>query len=259
MSNRVEPQISSIKLDQDQVKQQQPAPQHSKRPTAKDNSPQATKVKTRGTDSSVILAILPYIALIGASGYFYQQQTIQNQLVAQSEQRIQQLENQLSATGEEMGESTIALKVKLEAISEKTELLLTEMDKLWGSAWRRNQKEIKEIRSQQIKFKQSSTTNHETQKSRLQELTDKLTATEFSIDAISEQIVAANTVKDTITQLNGKLTALDNQVKTRDEQQMITATSINELDTSVQLLIERIAQIEQKIKPTNKPVKSTPL
>lgn len=259
MSNRVEPQISSIKIDQDQVKQQQVVSQDSKRPTAKGNSSQPTKVETRGTSSNVILQILPYIALMGASGYFYQQQTIQNQLVAQSEQRIQQLENQLSATGEEMGESTIALKVKLEAISEKTELLLTEMDKLWGSAWRRNQKEIKELRSQQIKFKQSSATNQETQKSRLQELTDKLTATEFSIDAISEQIVAANTVKNTITQLNAKLTTLDNQFKTRDEQQMITATSINELDTSVQLLIERIEQMERKLKPTSKPNKPAPL
>ena len=149
-----------------------------------------------------------------------------------------------------MGESTIALKVKLEAISEKTELLLTEMDKLWASAWRKNQKEIKELNSQSKKLasQQSKNTNAvNAQSTATNELNDKITAAEFSIDAVSEQIVAANTIKDQITTLTSQLNSLDADSKSRDKQQMITATSINEFDTTLQLMLERLEGMEAKI------------
>ena len=56
-----------------------------------------------------------------------------------------QLENKLSATGEEIGESTVALQVKVTELSNKTNELWEQMDKLWASAWRRNQKEIADL------------------------------------------------------------------------------------------------------------------
>ena len=71
-----------------------------------------------------------------------QQQTI---AANAAEARIQELENKLSATGEEMGESTVALQVKVTELSNRAEELWDQMDKLWASAWRRNQKEITEL------------------------------------------------------------------------------------------------------------------
>ena len=156
----------------------------------------------------------------------------------------------MSATGEEIGESTVALKVKLEAISEKTELLLTEMDKLWASAWRRNQTEIKALNAQSQKLVQQQTKNTASvnqQSNDINVLADKVTATEFSINAVTEQMIAANTLKDEIKKLSTALNTLDADAKSRDKQQMFTATSINEFDTSLRLLIERIERIEAKI------------
>tara|TARA_B110000211_G_scaffold73090_2_gene84890 strand:+ start:5657 stop:6430 length:774 start_codon:yes stop_codon:yes gene_type:complete len=247
LSNRVEPEIPNITLDRDQVK------------TTRDPSTQIQKkVATQAGDNQAkpspllrsLLFLMPYVALAGTGWYFYQHQQSTSQALTQSIERIQQLENQLSATGEEIGESTVALKVKLEAISEKTELLLTEMDKLWASAWRRNQTEIKALNAQSQKLVQQQTKNTASvnqQSNDINVLADKVTATEFSINAVTEQMIAANTLKDEIKKLSTALNTLDADAKSRDKQQMFTATSINEFDTSLRLLIERIERIEAKI------------
>lgn len=247
MSKRVEPEIPTINIDRDQVKvAHEPA---TKVPNVNKSDVVATKAPS--SPFRTILMIMPYVALIGTGWYFYQQQLAVTTALDNSVQRIQQLENQLSATGEEMGESTIALKVKLEAISEKTELLLSEMDKLWASAWRKNQTEIKVLNSETKKLERQQEKNTATglqQDNELNALQDKLTATEFSINAVSEQIVAANTLKDDMKKLSSALSTLEADAKSRDKQQMFTATSINQFDTSLQLLVERMERLEANLK-----------
>lgn len=244
MSNRVEPELPTITIDQDQVKvAREPSIK-----TQKGNNPQqAVKTKKTFSVAKVFLILMPYVAIAGTAWYFHQQQLSVNTVQESSAQRIQQLENQLSATGEEMGESTIALKVKLEAIGEKTELLLSEMDKLWASAWRKNQKEIKELNSKSIKIEQQQDKVLETtslQSNTISELKDKITATEFSINSVSEQVMALNRIKTEVKSLSSALNTLDANAKSRDKQQMFTATTVNEFDTSLQLLLERMERLE---------------
>jgi uncharacterized protein HemX len=248
LSNRVEPEIPNITLDHDQVKSARTNTTSAKKtakPTSTNNS-----AKTSSSLTTSLLLFVSYAAIAGGGWYFYQQQILLNKALDNSDQRIQQLENQLSATGEEMGESTIALKVKLEAVSAKTELLLTEMDKLWASAWRKNQKEIKELNSRSKKLVSQQGKNilsAKTQSTAISDLKDKITATEFSIDAISEKIVATNSIRGQFEEISSQLSTLDANSKSRDKQQMITATSINEFDTSLQLMLERIERVEARM------------
>jgi chromosome segregation ATPase len=244
LSKRVEPEISTITLDHEQVKVARAPSSKTQKSDKVHSTPNAPKAFSF---AQKLLMLMPYVALAAAGWYFYQQQLSVNHILESSSHRIQQLENKLSATGEEMGESTIALKVKLEAISEKTELLLSEMDKLWASAWRKNQKEIKALNSQGIKTAQQlnkNTSSTSQQKNAISDLKDKLTETEFSINAISEQLVEASSLKEQINKLSSQLNTLDANAKSRDKQQMFTATSINEFDTSLQLLIERMERLE---------------
>ena len=244
MSKRVEPELPTITIDQDQVKvAREPAIKSQK----VDESKHTVKTKKPSSILKAFLLLMPYVALAATAWYFYQQQINVTSSLESSSQRIQQLENQLSATGEEMGESTIALKVKLEAIGEKTELLLSEMDKLWASAWRKNQKEIKELNSTSIKIVQQQDKTLEAmslQSNTINELKDKITATEFSVNSVSEQIMALNSVKTEIKSLSSALSTLDANAKSRDKQQMFTATTVNEFDTSLQLLLERMERLE---------------
>ena len=244
MSNRVEPEIPTINIDQDQVKM-------AREPLAKTHKAEqvnsATNIPKALTAAQKLLILIPYFALAGTGWYFYQQHVNVNNMLTSSFARIQQLENQLSATGEEIGESTIALKVKLEVISEKTELLLSEMDKLWASAWRRNQEEIKALNSKSINMAQQQDKNTRSvsqQSSALNDVKDKVTTTEFSINAVSEQMVTASSLKEQFKKLSTQLNILDANAKSRDKQQMFTATSINQFDTSLQILVERMERLE---------------
>ncbi|MGB2739474.1 MAG: hypothetical protein WBC60_02830 [Cognaticolwellia sp.] len=240
MSKRVEPEIPTINIDQDQVKMARDPSAKAQKPN---NVPVAKNQKKSSSFAQTLLMLMPYVALAGTGWYFYQQQLTVNHVLETSSQRIQQLENQLSATGEEMGESTVALKIKLEAISEKTELLLSEMDKLWASAWRKNQTEIKELNSQSKKIALQQTKNTNA----VSDLNNKVTETEFSISSVAEQMNVVNNLKADVRSLTSQLSTLDANDKSRDKQQMFTATSLNEFDTSLQLMLERIERIEAKV------------
>ncbi|WP_416306364.1 hypothetical protein [Neptunicella sp. SCSIO 80796] len=95
-----------------------------------------------------VLGIFTFILVLaagGACGWLYQQSLLLNKQLADSNDRIEELEKKLSATGEEMGESTIALQAKVKQLIEKSDELWGQMDKLWASAWRRNQAEIQDL------------------------------------------------------------------------------------------------------------------
>ena len=249
MSNRVEPEIPTITIDHDQVKAV-----NASRSAQSKNSKQINKTvspQSKSSSVSIFLTLIIYLALAGASWFFYQENLKLQQLISESENRIQQLENQLSATGEEMGESTIALKVKLEAISEKAEKLWSEMDKLWASAWRKNQSEIKALRS--TSMKQDTLNKNQSQQiseanTAINNVSDKLTSAEFNITALADQISAANNLQPKIAELNSLISTLEEKSSGRDNQQMEIATSVNQLEMSITLLIERLEKIENQNK-----------
>jgi chromosome segregation ATPase len=254
LSNRVEPEIPNITLDHDQVKAINTSRSTHTEKNKSVNEPANTQ--TKSSTASVFFTVLIYLALAGGSWFFYQENLKLQHLISDSESRIQQLENQLSATGEEMGESTIALKVKLEAISEKTEKLWDEMDKLWASAWRKNQSEIKALRS--TSMKQDTLNTNQSQQleqanTAINTVSDNLTSTEFNITALADQITAANNMQPKIAELNSLLSTLEEKSSGRDTQQMEVATSVNQLEMSITLLIERLEKIESQSQKTITP------
>lgn len=246
MSNRVEPEIPNITLDHDQVK----AINASRSSNNKHiNTEVSQKGQSKTSPATVLFTFIIYLALAGASWFFYQENLKLQSLISDSENRIQQLENQLSATGEEMGESTIALKVKLEAITEKTEKLWNEMDKLWASAWRKNQSEIKALRSTSMKqdtLNKNQSQQLEQANNAINSVGDKLTSAEFNITALADQITAANNMQPKIAELNELIATLQEKSSGRDTQQMEVATSVNQLEMSITLLIERLEKIESQ-------------
>mgnify|MGYP001944568036 CR=1 FL=1 len=252
LNKRIEPELFGSTPDLDQVAQsKEPIAQSSKQaPSAPQNVPDTPAVK-KSSNVFTWLGAISIIAL-AAGGYTLYQQNLATQVqLAASNQRIAELESALSATGEEMGESTIALKVKLEAISEKAEKLWSEMDKLWASAWRKNQSEIKALRS--TSMKQDTLNKNQSQQiseanTAINNVSDKLTSAEFNITALADQISAANNLQPKIAELNSLISTLEEKSSGRDNQQMEIATSVNQLEMSITLLIERLEKIENQNK-----------
>lgn len=135
----------TIRLDdedrRDYQQKRQPVKQ---RPTSSSNQPKppsAPKAPSSGGNGLwIFLVALVALAGIGGCYYLYTLVEMQKVQAEKAEERIAQLENKLSATGEEIGESTVALQVKVTELSNKSAELWEQMDKLWASAWRRNQK-----------------------------------------------------------------------------------------------------------------------
>ncbi|MGB1199780.1 MAG: hypothetical protein ACPG46_12080 [Thalassotalea sp.] len=254
MSNRIEPEIPSITPDIDQVRT-------TPRQSGKAAIASATeKTAAPSSFANKFALSLVYIALAGASYWFYLENAKLKEQQINADQRIEQLEQQLSATGDEMGESTIALKIKLEALTEKSNELWSEMDKLWASAWRKNQSQIKELRSKSLTLTKTVNGNSQHLKnaasmSDVNELQEKQTAADFSLNALSEQLSSTTKLRSDVTALTKQVNSLSQNENSREKQQLEVATSVNQVDTSLQILLERIEQLEAQLKlQANKPL-----
>ena len=139
----------TIRLDdedrRDYQKKRQPSPTSSS--VSPSTPPPAYSNAGSSSGNGLWITLIAVFALGACGGCYYLYTLLEQQRYAANaaEQRIVQLENKLSATGEEIGESTVALQVKVTELSNRNNELWEQMDKLWASAWRRNQKEIADL------------------------------------------------------------------------------------------------------------------
>ena len=172
------------------------------------------------------------IIIVGAAGYWSLEQY---KVLQQAQSRIADLESRLSATGEDMDQSAAALQIKVSELSKKTEHLWSEMDKLWASAWRRNQSEIGDLNKTVVALKAAS---EKSAKSLSSDAADNNT----SIGIIKEQLEnQANLLK----QLNDSAD-FEQQLASLREKLISTALANNNLTNQIDDLRKRIIAAEKK-------------
>jgi chromosome segregation ATPase len=258
LTKRVEPEFPSITPDIDQVESFKNTRTHANsnaKGGANTNVSSAETNSKQGNPVWLILLTLIIALTLGLSiTWFYQEHSKSQELMLQYQQRITVLEQQLSATGEEMGESTVAMKVRLETLTDKSEKLWQEMDKLWASAWRRNQSDIKTLRSTSVKHQQKTSDSIQklsTTLTAIDQLKEKITASDLKINALGDNLNTLNVINAELDKLKSELSSLTQQSFGRDNQQIEIASSVNELDTLIQLLVERIESLELKLAVSN--------
>ncbi|MAD89881.1 MAG: hypothetical protein CMK64_09280 [Pseudoalteromonas sp.] len=251
MSKRIEPELPSIMPDLDQVKdfRQSQIPPSNKTSTVEKSAPSSQAP----ANNSPVALILGVVSLIGLAvgGYTLHQQNLETQtkLVA-AEQRIADLERALSATGEEMGESAGAMRAKLTALAERTDELWTQMDKLWASAWRRNQSEIKALQQQTNKL--ADTQSQQTQQqskvaANVKALSDNQAETSLKLTLLQDQLQAAERIKKQVSELSADLDKLKSQSQGRDKKQLEIGSSIAQLEMTQAALVEQLENLETKL------------
>ena len=205
-------------------------------------SPAPTIVKANN-QGLVIGALLLALIATGASGFLYYTQQQSQAAIDSATARIMELENRLSATGEEMGNSTVALQVKVGELANRAEELWDQMDKLWASAWRRNQSEIGDLNKTVMTLKASSEKSTKT----LQlETADNNTA----LGLVQEQLESQASL---LKQLNAKFNDINNvdadfeqQLENLREKLIATALANNDLTNQIDDLRRRVAAAEKK-------------
>lgn len=248
MNKRIEPELFSNVPDLSQEETTKKTNSQSQNTVPSPSIP--TNEQTAPVKQSNVSTWLSFAAIIAlaAGGYFLHQQNLKThaQLVA-SEQRIAELESALSATGEEMGESAGAIKAKLSALSKRTDELWTQMDKLWASAWRRNQSDIKKLEELTASNQSKQTKAVGDASSKISALSQAQSELTLKLSYLEEQQQAANTLKTKLATLNSKLDELKAQSQGRDAKQVEIGGTIAQLELTQTALTEQLSRLEKKL------------
>ncbi len=244
MPNRSDRELPSLTPDFDQVEA------FKSKHTSKDKPPsEGIEVKPRSSALTIFLLLIILSTVAGGGWWLDQKDRINLELIEASEQRIQELENQLSATGEEMGESAGAMRARLSKLTEKTEELWIQMDKLWSSAWRKNQQDIKSLDSlgkihkdKLSKMEQQATATTASVKA----LGQKQTDLEFNVGILAEQLEATRVLNTELAELKNNMETLRSNSLSKDNQQIELVSNINDLKSMLTTLEKRIAVLESK-------------
>ncbi|TNF34096.1 MAG: hypothetical protein EP312_07355 [Gammaproteobacteria bacterium] len=196
-----------------------------KTPTGK--QPKAPKPAAAGSHDGFATKFLLVIALLLAFGagvwaFLLQQSMGQAQQdLMQAQARIADLERRLSSSDDSWNQSSAAMAVKIKELVEKTDTLWQEMDKLWASAWRRNQKDIGDqaalLKKQDALLKSQAKTLEGLRK----ELSGGISNTGKRIEQLEQSTAARQKVLDDavarFNKLAGEQAALNKRMTTNEE------------------------------------------
>jgi hypothetical protein len=213
--------------------------------------------QTSSSTLSKLSTFLIYLLIAGAGYWVYLQDIKTTAIINSAEQRIAGLERQLSATGEEMGESAVEMKVRIETLGKTSDKLWLEMDKLWASAWRKNQSQIKKLQKETKSLTNLSTTQRQsvtTTLATIKDLSDKQVATEFSIDALKEQLKSSQLITEKIDTLSLALSSIDSDSQRRDSQQISLASRVTKLSEQNKQLLIQVKALEKKLAQSDKSI-----
>ena len=209
-------------------------------------TPPSDSKSPRSGASTVFVVIALLIALGGLGGCYYLYTLLQQQqaVALDAESRLAELERKLSATDEEMGESTVALQVKVNELSEKSQELWEQMDKLWASAWRRNQKEITDLNDKVNGMEKSLTSSIETVANDVDTHQSRLTSINNQLASLADELLALNVA---IEQVNNDKTQQARSVKNVSDKLSVIEKRNNALASRMSSLESEIRDIATKV------------
>ena len=195
----------------------------------------------------VIIAILG-----GGAGYLSMQQHKQ---ITLAQARIAELERRLSATGEEMDQSTVALGVKVSELSQKTQELWDQMDKLWASAWRRNQSEIGDLSKALTTLKANTDAKDKNLSGQASELDKQLKTLSNQLSQYAGNIEQVGT---SVTEVKQSSINNEQQIASLTEKLISTALGNNNLTNKVDDLELKLKNLEKSLQKPALTVPGTP-
>lgn len=205
--------------------------------------PEPSESNSTSSGSNVFMSIVLAVAIGASVGciYLYAQLQQANIVAVKTESRLKSLEQRLSATDEEMGNSTVALSVKVTELTERTEDLWGQMDKLWASAWRRNQEEIKTLNNDLASTKGNIGTDIKNMQVTLTEATTNVQQMLNRINGLNEKL---STQANDILVVNVNAEQTGEKVSNQINQIRILSDKVKNLESKNSTLIEKISDLE---------------
>ena len=253
--------MPKIRLEKDDLESfHRTRSQSNNKSSKKGSLPDKSPSESNSPSWFVILFLLAVI--IGTASYWSFEQF---KVLQQAQTRITELESRLSATGEDMDQSAAALQIKVSELSLKTEDLWGQMDKLWASAWRRNQTEIAALNKTIISLKASTEQSTKSLNAETDNNSTETSNNNTTIGLVKEQLESqASLLKqlnDRFGQINNIDSDFEQQIASLREKLISTALANNNLTNQIDDLRRRVLAAEKKASEV-KPIpitKITPL
>lgn len=142
-----------------------------------------------------------------------------------------------------MGNSTVALQVKVNELANRAEELWDQMDKLWASAWRRNQKDIKELNQKLL----TGQANDKNARDKVAKTASKsLKSLDNKFDSLQNEF---NTTLNDILAVNLELESIKQGV-------LASQNTSNVLNDKIAILEQRNASLKAKVALLEKNIKT---
>ena len=177
-----------------------------------------------GAKFFLFLAFVLAVAAAAAAGYLFQELQKSNAALADATERLVSLEERLSSTDESVNESAAVQGVKIKE-------LMSEVDKLWASAWRKNQAEIGKY-SKQLAV----------QGGKLGKAESALQVQKTSLTALQTQL--------------GDVQALSSTIKEAQSTSLSHQAQLSELDDTIAALKVSVSGMKKKVSENQEWVKS---
>lgn len=230
-----------------------PEPKSPKAPPPNANVPRGETPRSLWTVLMALIVVV--LALAGLAAYSWQLSQIANQQLAQASERIANLEARLSSTDASVTESSGSLLGRINDLKVQQDKLVSEVDKLWNSAWRENQKSIV-AHTEALKTIDKRLAGAEKQSkenlSLVKQAAGDITVVKAQVDAAEEAAKSIDDVRAAVksqqkeleklsTSVSGNKTSLQKlskQVQENDE----WASSFNEFRRQVNLQLEMMKE-----------------
>ncbi len=204
----------------------------------------APPAKSSGGGRSIAwFALLVALSGYGGSYFLHEQLLMRTDELQSATSRIEELERQLSITGEELGESSGSLQAQLAKLNTRTDTLWTEMDKLWASAWRKNQAQIKSVESKlgtQQKEISATAKNADNIKKSLWKVANDVE------NAVAKQNTLESKLNDNtarITDTNDNLLTIETTLEGIDESTVMARQDAQKRDTTLAALTQQLREL----------------
>ncbi|MDC0601921.1 hypothetical protein OAP14_02700 [Aliiglaciecola sp.] len=240
-NERFDNDLPNIVLDKEDREAFQKSRANQKKPSPVEENTSTNKSGLSGM--WLVLVFIVALSSAGANYWLYQQKLASDAALNSAVDRVTELERRLSATGEEMDQSAGALRVTVSELTEKTDELWNQMDKLWASAWRKNQAEIT-----QLNERLNQTENQTNRKMGLVE-SDVVTVT-TNLAVLQEQLTQQ---RDELAQLSTLLVEMRSSDTDNARQIGDIKAKLVTLDQVNGALSRRLAKLEKWRKDTPTP------
>ncbi len=200
----------------------------------------------KSNNGLVIFLALVSLVAAGAAGYLYMELQKANTTISSNIDRLLTLEDRLSATGEEMGSSTASLQVLVSENAEKAAANFEQIDKLWASAWRRNQKELKDLTNEVSSVKSDtddSKTEIQNASSARQQLVGRIDSLNNNLSELANNILASKVEQEALLQTqqqsNDQLRDVNEKILLLERRNTSLLQQLNELQQLVDELVKK--------------------